>query len=365
MGQVNWELLENLCAIHAVSGREDNATAFIRDAITPLVDEVSVDNIGNVVGILKGSKYPDYRLMLQAHMDELGLIVRNITDQGFLLIERIGGVPEKSLLGQRVDILTDSGDLIPGYVGAKSHHITKPDEKFVVPKVRDMYIDVGIASREAAAALGIQVGDPGTYHPNFHRFGDGQICGKALDNRVSVFILLTILERFAQERPPCTLVFSFTVLEEFSIRGSLPTVNLTQPDAIISLDITIATDTPSASDQHPVALRKGPAIKMMDFHGRGTLGGMFSSPKLRRFIEATAEQINVPLQREVIIGVITDPAFQLYLGEKGYTIAGISIPHRYSHSSISMCHERDILQTMELTQAVAKKFDPLVDLSRG
>ena len=104
---------------------------------------------------------------------------------------------------------------------------------------------------------------------------------------------------------------------------------------------------------------------MMDFHGRGTLGGMFSSPKLRRFIEATAEQINVPLQREVIIGVITDPAFQLYLGEKGYTIAGISIPHRYSHSSISMCHERDILQTMELTQAVAKKFDPQVDLSRG
>lgn len=365
MGQVNWELLEQLCAIHAVSGREDRMTAFIRDAITPLVDEVSVDNIGNVVGILNGSQFQEYRLMLQAHMDELGLIVRNITGDGFLLFERVGGVPEKSLLGQRVDILTDEDDLIPGYVGTKSHHITRPDEKFAVPKVHDMYIDVGVSSAQAAKALGIQIGDPATYHPNFHKFGDGQICSKALDNRVSVFVLLTLLEGFAQERPACTLVFSFTVLEEFSIRGSLPTVNLTKPDVIISLDITVAPDTPSGGGLNSVRLRKGPAVKMMDFHGRGTLGGMFSSPKLRRFLEKVAEEIDVPLQREVIIGVITDPAFQLYLGEKGYIIAGLSIPHRYSHSSISMCHEIDILQTIELTRAAAARINPQVDLSRG
>ena len=298
-------------------------------------------------------------------MDELGLIVRNITEEGFLLFERVGGVPEKSLPGQRVDILTDSGELVPGYVGTKSHHITRPDEKFVVPKVHDMYIDVGAASRVEVDSLGIQVGDPLTYHPNFHRFGDGQICSKALDNRVSVFILLQLLEQFSAQRPPSTLVFSFTVLEEFSIRGSLPTLNLTKPDAVLSLDITVATDTPSGGDLHPVALRKGPAIKMMDFHGRGTLGGMFSSPKLRRFIEQTARDTGVPLQREVIIGVITDPAFQLYLGEKGYTIAGLSIPHRYSHSSISMCHEIDIIWMIELVRETAKRFNPNIDLSRG
>jgi endoglucanase len=194
MGQINWSLLEQLCAIHAVSGREDKITGFVRDAIKPLVDEISVDNLGNVVGILKGSQYPDCRLMLQAHMDELGLIVRNITEEGFLLFERVGGVPEKSLLGQRVDLLTDSGELLPGYVGAKSHHITKSEEKFVVPKVHEMYIDVGVRNREEVSALGIQVGDPLAYHPNYHRFGDGQICSKALDNRVSVFILLHLLE---------------------------------------------------------------------------------------------------------------------------------------------------------------------------
>lgn len=365
MEQYDWGLLEQICAIHAVSGREDPITAFIRDLIRPLVDEVSVDNIGNVVGILKGSQFPDHRLMLQAHMDELGLIVRNITQDGFLRIERVGGVPEKSLLAQRMDVMTDDGQLIPGYVGTKSHHITAADEKYRVPGVHDMFIDVGLTSREEVEQAGIQVGDPVTYRPNYHRFGDGMICSKALDDRVGVFVLLEALKSFSEDRPPSTLVFSFTVLEEFSIRGSLPTVTATKPNAIVSLDITIATDTPADKELHPVAMRKGPAIKMMDFHGRGTLAGLISSPKLRRFIERTARQESIPLQREVIVGVITDPAFQLYLDDKGYIIAGLSIPHRYSHASIQMCHETDITQTIQLVKATAKAFTPELDLSRG
>jgi putative aminopeptidase FrvX len=365
MIEFDWALFEQICAIHAVSGREDRMTAFIRDYIRPLVDEVSVDNLGNVVGILAGSQYPDHRLMLQAHMDELGLIVRNVTQDGFLQIERVGGVPEKSLLGQRVDILTDDGQLVPGYVGTKSHHITSPEEKYKVPGVHDMFIEIGLTSRLEVEQAGIQVGDPVTYHPNFHRFGDGMVCSKALDNRVGVFVLLEALKSFAKVRPPSTLVFSFTVLEEFSIRGSLPTVTATQPNAIISVDITIATDTPIDKPLHPVAMRKGPAIKMMDFHGRGTLGGLFSSPKLRRFIEAIARQEDIPLQREVIVGVITDPAFQLYLGDKGYVIAALSIPHRYSHATSQMCHEMDIAQTIQLVEATGKSFTPEIDLSRG
>lgn len=366
MAKENWNLLEQLCAIHAVSGREDAMTAFLRDHLTPLVDEVHVDNLGNVVGILRGAKHPDTRLMLQAHMDELGLIVRNITEDGYLLIERIGGVPEKSLLGQRVDVLTDAGDLLPGYVGAKSHHIVQPDEKFVVPRIHSMYIDLGLRSRAAVEQAGVQVGDPITYHPNFHRFGDKQICSKALDNRVSVYILLMVLEQLAKKRPDVTVVFALTVLEEFSIRGSLPTVNFSKPDAIISLDITIAADTPDTDNNlQAVKLGQGPAIKMMDFHGRGTLAGMMSSPKLRRFIEKQAAENKIPLQREVIVGVITDPAFQLYLGERGYIIAALSIPHRYSHASISTCHETDINQSVDLLEACVRQFSPDLDLSRG
>ena len=365
MKNIDWGLLEKICAIHAVSGREDAMTAFTRDFIQPLVDEVTVDRLGNVVGILRGSKYPDFKLMLQSHMDELGLIIRNITEDGFLLIERVGGVPEKSLLGQRVDVLTDGGRLIPGYVGTRSHHITPPEEKYKVPRVHDMFIDLGLKDRQAVVESGIQVGDPATYHPNYQELGDGMICSKALDNRVGVFILFEILKSFSQSRPEATMIFSFTVLEEFSIRGSLPTVTATNPDAILSIDITIATDTPGDPPLHPVQMRKGPAIKMMDFHGRGTLGGMFSSPKLRRLIESIAGQEHIPLQREVLVGVITDPAFQLYLGEQGYIIAAISVPHRYSHASIQMCHKVDIEQTIQLVQSVASSLNPKVDLSRG
>ncbi len=365
MSQYNWNLLQELCGIHAVSGREDLMVRAIKNFVEPLADSVSVDHLGNVVATLKGKKYPEHKLMLQAHMDELGLIIRNITEDGFLLIERVGGVPEKSLLGQRLDILTDEGKLIPTYVGTKSHHITTRDEKFKVPKVHDMYLDVGLSTKEKVENAGIQVGDPVTYHPNYNRFGNGFICSKALDNRVSVFILLELMKRFHDKRPESTVVFSFTVLEEFSIRGSLPTITLTQPNAIISLDITISVDTPSDPPLHPVKAGLGPAIKMMDFHGRGTLGGMFSSPKLRRFIERKAKDSGIPLQREVIVGVITDPAFQLYLGEKGNVIAGISIPQRYTHSPISICHEKDIGQTIELLDKVTRDFSPDLDLTRG
>lgn len=365
MNELDWPLLEQLCAIHAVSGREDAMTAFIRDILRPLVDEVSVDRLGNVVGVLKGSRAPECRLMLQAHMDELGLIVRNITEGGFLLVERIGGVPEKSLPGQRVDIMNDAGELISGYVGTKSHHVTTPEEKFKVPGIHDMFIDIGAFSREDVARAGIQVGDPIAYHPNFHRFGSGMICSKALDDRVGVFVLLETLKALAKDRPACTLIFAFTVLEEFSIRGSLPTVTATKPDAIISVDITIAPDTPIDKPLHPVALGQGPAMKMMDFHGRGTLGGLFSSPRLRRFIERTARENGVPLQREVIVGIITDPAFQLYLDDKGYVIAALSIPQRYSHAPVQMCHETDVRYTLQLLKAVCQAFTPELDLSRG
>lgn len=361
----NWALLAELCAIHAVSGREDRMVQFLRQSCEPYLEQIEVDRLGNVTGMIPGQQSPDRRLMLQAHMDELGLIVRDIREDGFVLFERVGGVPEKSLLGQRVDILTESEEIIAGIIGPKSHHVTSREEKFVVPQVHDMFIDIGLPTREAVLEAGIQVGDPITYQPNFLRFGQGLISSKALDNRVSVFTLLTVMRRLAESPPPCTVVFAFTVLEEFSIRGSLPAVTRTKPDAILSIDISIATDTPAETRVHPVQLGQGPVIKMMDFHGRGTLGGMFSSPKLRRFLERVAQQQGLPLQREVIIGVITDPAFQLYLGELGNTIAALSIPHRYSHSSVSVCHEVDIEQTIDLVTAAVREFDEAVDLSRG
>ncbi|HEY59326.1 MAG TPA: M42 family metallopeptidase [Anaerolineae bacterium] len=362
----NWELLNELCAVHAVSGREDLMIRFIYNYIKTLVDEIEVDRIGNVIGVIKGKSEPDCRLMLQAHIDELGLIVRNITDNGFLLLERVGGMPEKSLLGQWMDVLTEEEKIFGGFIGTKSHHITTREEKYKVPNIHEMYIDIGLSTREAVNKAGIQVGDPVTYHPNFREFGEGLICSKALDNRVSVYVLLKVLEFFKNNRPNCSLAFAFTVLEEFSIRGSTPAVVHIDPHAIISLDITIAVDDPySPHDLQPVVLGGGPAIKMMDFHGRGTLAGHISSPPLKRYIERVAKERKIPLQREVIVGVITEPAFQIYLGEHGYTVAAISIPSRYSHSAVQVVNKSDVEQTIKWVIGISEKFNKDVDLQRG
>ena len=362
----DWKLLEELCAIHAVSGREDLMIRYIYNYIKPMVDEVEIDHIGNVIGVIKGKSEPDCRLMLQAHIDELGLIVRNITDDGFILLERVGGMPEKSLLGQWMDVLTEEEEIVTGFIGTKSHHITTHEEKYKVPSIHEMYMDIGLSSRQAVHSAGIRVGDPITYHPNFKRFGEGLICSKALDDRIGVYTLLKVLEYFKDKRPDCTLAFAFTVLEEFSIRGSTPAVVHVDPRAIISLDITIAVDDPySPHNLHPVVLGRGPAIKMMDFHGRGTLAGHFSSPPLRRYMEKIAEERQIPLQREVIVGVITEPAFQIYLGEHGYVVAAISIPNRYSHSAVQVVSEYDVKQTIEWVKGISEKFNKGVDLKRG
>lgn len=361
----SWQLLEQLCAVHAVSGREDRLIRFLREYLDDKLDDLHVDRLGNVTGSIAGSQDPETRLLLQAHMDELGLIVRDITDDGFLLFERVGGVPEKSLLGQKMQVLTEDDQLVVGIVGPKSHHVTTKSEKFVVPDVHSMFVDVGLTSRQAVEDAGIHVGDPIAYQPNYFEFGDGLICSKALDNRVSVFILLQVIEQLLRDPPKSTVAFAFTVLEEFSIRGSLPAVQRVRPDAILSLDITIATDTPIETRLHPVQLGHGPAIKMMDFHGRGTLGGLFTSPPLRRFLLEQASALDIEMQREVIIGVITDPAFQLYLGQNGQSIAGLSIPQRYTHASVSVCHQDDIREATAITVAFAKEFDSNVNLERG
>jgi putative aminopeptidase FrvX len=361
----SWQLLEQLCSIHAVSGREDRLIRFLREYLGNKLNDLHVDRLGNVTGSIAGRRDPETRLLLQAHMDELGLIVRDITDDGFLLFERVGGVPEKSLLGQKMQVLTEDDRIITGIVGPKSHHVTGKDEKFVVPDVHSMFVDVGLTSRRAVEVAGIRVGDPIAYQPNFSEYGDDLICSKALDNRVSIFLLLQVIDQLLQNPPKSTVAFAFTVLEEFSIRGSLPAVQRIRPDAILSLDITVATDTPAETRLHPVRLGHGPAIKMMDFHGRGTLGGLFTSPPLRRFLLDQARELDIEMQREVIIGVITDPAFQLYLGEDGQSIAGLSIPQRYTHASVSVCHKGDIQQGTAVTAAVAKEFDSSVSLERG
>lgn len=357
-------LIEELTSIPALSGHEDRMIARMRAAFETYADEVRVDKIGNVIATIHGEQ-DEPALLLYAHMDELGLVVRKIEEDGFLRFERVGGIPEKSLLGTWVEVHTDVGERVVGLVGTTSHHVTPPDRKFVVPSRLDMYIDVGCRSAEEVRRMGIQVGDAVTYRHSFARLGEDGLASKSLDNRVGCALLIQTLAALAEERPRSKVYLAATVQEEFNVRGVWPVVLATRPDAAICFDVTIATDTPDTSHLADMRMGHGPAVGLLEFHGRGTLGGLISNPILRRYVERVAAEEDIALQREVLIGIITDASFSQLLTEEGVPTASVSVPVRYTHAPVEFCSLRDVEEARRLLIAVARRFDASLDFTRG
>lgn len=357
------ELLEHLTSIHSVSGREDRMISFMRESMKQYADEVRVDPLGNVIGTVKGSEQEAPRVMAFAHMDEIGLIVKRIEEDGFLRFERIGGVEVKTLLGKELQIDTGHG-LVDGFVGSKAHHLVQPEEKFIVPQTRQMYIDIGASSREEAIEMGVQIGQMAAFKPNFHVMNNRYVVSKALDNRTGCLVLLSVLEKLNENRPGATIYCVATVQEEFSIRGAMPAAYALQPDMAICIDSAVSCDTPDLPLEQQVALGKGPAVKMMDFHGRGELAGLIPNPKLEAHIENSAKKAGIQIQREATIGVITEPAFLQYVGA-GIPCAAISIPCRYTHAPIETQCISDIEQTIKLAEAAIRGINKSLKLDRG
>lgn len=358
------EILEHLTTTPALSGREDALIKIMREEFAQLADHVHVDRLGNVIATIEGM--PDQpHLLIFAHMDELGLIVRKIDEDGFLRFERVGGVPEKSLLGTPVEVITDHGIIVPGLVGTTSHHVTPPEMKFTVPSRLDMYIDVGCSSRQEVEALGVQVGDMVAYRPGMFHLAGERIASKSLDNRIGCLQLIKLLERLAGKRPKSTVHVVASVQEEFNVRGVWPVFQKLNPDAAICLDVTIACDTPELTHLSDVKLGGGPAAGNFEFHGRGTLGGLIPNPKLRQFIEQVASNQAIPLQREVLMGIITDAAFSQMLSTEGVPTASIAVPIRYTHAPLEVCDLADIERSIELLSTIALSFDSELELSRG
>ncbi len=282
------ELLRKLAEIPAPSGHEDRMISFIRNYVSKYVDKVEVDNIGNVIAVIKGTSEKAPRVMVSCHMDEIGLVIRRIEDNGFLRFERLGGTEPKALFAREVQILTRNG-IVEGLVGIKAHHLAAYQKE--LESIKDMYIDVGANSREDVEKLGIKIGDPVVFKPNMRILNGKYVTSKAMDNRAPLLVFLETLKALSEKRPKATIYFVATVLEEFNIRGSLPAAYKISPDFAICLDIAVATDTPDLKDIGPdIRLGRGAALQMFSFHGRGTLGGLIPPPQLVNFIEKVAEE---------------------------------------------------------------------------
>ncbi len=342
---INVSLLKQVCEIAGAPGFEKRVRDLVIETVTPLVNEVKTDNLGNVIAIKKGLNNPDgKRVMVAAHLDEIGFIVKHIDDNGFLRFHTLGGFDPKTLTAQRV-IVHGKKDLI-GVMGSKPIHVMSPEERNKLPKTTDFFIDMGMPKEEVEKY--ITVGDPVTRERELIEMGDCVNC-KSIDNRVAVFILIETLKKL--ENPPFDVYATFTVQEEVGIRGANVAAHSINPDFGIALDTTIAFDVPGAQAHEKVTeLGKGTAIKIMD-------AMTICDYRMVEFMKKTANEAEITWQPEILTAGGTDTAGVQRMGKQGAIAGAISIPTRHLHQVIEMAHKQDISDSIDLLKECLEKID--------
>lgn len=337
------ENLKFLTSLNGVPSQEDAIINHVYEFFKKYNTDVEVDRIGNVISKYKG-KNSQRKIMVFAHTDELGLIVRKIDDNGFIRFERVGGVSTQILPGLVMNILAEKGN-IRGVIGTPSHHFISTSQKENLPTIAEMYIDTGCTSKQQVLDLGIDVGTMIVFDYTWIENGN-IVFSKAMDDRVGVAILMDLAQLLGDIEPETDVYLVAATMEEFNIRGVMPAVRKIRPDVSIGIDITPACDTPEMK-YNDISLGKGPALTYMNFHGRGTLAGVLPNIQLVKSFEKIAKDNNIPIQKEVATGVITENAFILFENE-GVSVANVSIPTRYTHTPFEAVHLDDVKQAVSL-----------------
>jgi putative aminopeptidase FrvX len=355
-------LLTELVLIPGLSGYEGRVRRRLGAALQDLGLQTRTDRLGNLIATLDGEvRAPS--VMLFAHMDQLGFVVRKIEANGFIRVERLGGVPERALPSQAVLLCVGEGRDMAGVIANKSHHATTPEEKYKVVPYPDLYIDAGFASVEEVLAAGIDVGTPVTYRPNVMQLSGDRLAGTAIDDRAGCAVVVEVARALAAlERRP-TVHFVFSVQEEFNLRGALAAAQVLEPDIAIQLDLLLATDAPDMGYRGDVRLGGGPAMSMYSFHGRGTLNGTLPHPALVALFEQAARRLGLPLQRSAHTGVLTDSSYVQLVG-RGVASIDLGFPMRYSHSSLEVCDLTDLAALTRLLVEAIGAIEPGFSLDR-
>ncbi|WP_116128242.1 M42 family metallopeptidase [Lewinella sp. IMCC34183] len=334
----NFELLKQICEAPGVSGFERRIRNRILAELRDLADEVSVDNMGNVIALKRGREQK--RVMVAAHMDEIGFIVNHVDEKGFVRFLPLGGFDPKTLTAQRV-VVHGRRDVL-GVMSSKPIHIMKQEERTKVVPISDYFIDLGLP-KENVDEL-VSVGDPITRERDLTEIGNC-VTGKSLDNRVSVFILLETLRRFQDRELPYDLYATFTVQEEVGLRGAMGSVGSIDPDFGFGLDVTIAYDVPGSSARENVTcLGEGAAIKVLD-------GSVISDYRMVNYLKETAKREGIPAQLELLPAGGTDTAALQRYGKQSSIAGAISIPLRNMHQVTEMASKQDIEHCIDLLVA--------------
>jgi len=328
--------IKALCELNAPSGGEAPVREYILSQIKDYA-ECKVDVLGNIIAFKKGKKPAKTKLMLCAHMDEVGFIVTGINDDGTLSFSAIGGVDKSVVAGRRVVFCNG----MAGIFGMKPVHLCEGDESKTVPEFKDMYIDIGAQDKDAARQR-VKPGDTAVFDSDFKEFGDGLICAKALDDRAGCAILIDLIKRDL----PCDMHFAFTVMEEIGCKGAKPVTYSIDPQAALIIETTTAADTPLAAEKGRICeLKSGPAISFMD-------GGTVYDREYYCKAFGLAAENNIPCQpKSGVVG--GNDAGSVHVSREGVRTLAVNIPCRYLHSANCVAAKQDIWDCAELSWLLA------------
>jgi len=340
---INTKLLANLCELAGAPGYESRVRKMVLGEIKPYVDEFSVDNMGNVIAIKKGKERK--KVMIGAHMDEIGFIVTHIDKKGFVYFHTLGGFDPKTLTAQRV-VIHGKKDVM-GVMGSKPIHLMSAADRKKIPTTKDYFIDTGLDKKALEKLIGI--GDTITRERKMIEMGDCLNC-KSLDNRVSVFILIETLKKITKT-PPYDIYAVFTVQEEIGIRGANVSSMQINPDFGFGLDTTIAWDTPGSTKQEQVsALGEGACIKVMD-------SSTVCDYRMVAYMKEVAKKNKIKTQLEILPAGGTDTSGIQRMNPGGSIAGAVSIPTRHIHQVIEMVNKNDVKNSIDLLKACVENLD--------
>jgi putative aminopeptidase FrvX len=341
-----FNFLKTLLDAAAPSGFETAAARLWRAEAQGFADGVDVDVAGNSFARVGGGGAP--RIMLAGHVDEIGLMITHVDEDGFLYVDGIGGWDPQVLVGQRIRFLTKSGDVV-GVVGKKPIHLIKPEEKEKAVKLTDLWIDVGARNRDEASQRGIRVGDPGVVDTHLVELGNGLIASRAVDNRIGAFVVLEVLRALSQgEKPAAEVTAVATTQEEIGYQGGGARTSAFRldPQLAVVVDLTFSTDAPGVEKKQvgEHKLGSGPVLSR----------GSAIHPMMFERMAETAERESIPYTIQGSPRFTSTDADAIYLQRHGVATAVVSVPNRYMHSPNEVVSLEDIDATIRLITAFCR-----------
>ncbi len=352
MSKHNWDdvldvqMMKDFVLADGISSNEKEVSRVMRSYVEPFVDEVRYDNLGSIAFYKKGTE--DVTVMLAGHIDEIGFLIKQIDDDGFIFLHPVGGWWPHVLLGSLLTITTEQGKKFTGVVGSQAPHGMKPEVRSKVMELKDIFLDIGVTSKQEVWDLGIQIGDMVTPRSEFVTLANPDfLAAKAWDDRIGALIVAQVMRNLKDKSTKATIVGVGTVQEEVGLRGAKTSAYMVRPDLAITLDVTIAEDTPKADKR--IKMGKGITLEVGDASHFGHKG-------LLSHLKKMATDMGFEVQLELLAAGGTDSG-EIHKSMEGVVAVTCSIPSRYIHSHYAIVHKKDVADTIALLTAFCESID--------